>query len=521
MVTEGDADATVIDTWLRGRSEDRLVRFAVVLTLGLTGLRLVVSGQFDLFFDEAYYWLWSTQLATGYYDHPPMVAFIIRAGTSIFGHNEFGVRFFGVICSSVDVFLVFLIMEKLFDSRMIAARAAILMNITTISIFSIMTVPDQPMILFWLLALYGLSRVATGGSSTWWLLVGMAGGLAAASKLTSVFLALAIPLWLAVVPSLRCWFRTLWIYAAALVALVVFLPVLFWNSRHEWASFALQYGRPRFPEPRIDSFLQYLSLLPLMIGPVVFVLASGGLIAAFRSSRWRRDPAWALLVFSSLPLFLYLGYHSLGEWIGAHWVAPMAVVGAMLGSVIEPSRATGVGSRIVSWCRRGAVPVGLFTTVVIYGLIIERTLPIPRQFDFMERFRGWEAFAADIEAARIEAGAAYIIAPDYAQYALLRFYDAGAAPIVPLGDRQRWDHFGSLATLPARFAEARGLYVGRWNEYEARMVLADFFSRFDLVRTVDRPLRPTSTDVKWVFAVEEPLAPAMPIFSNLTDQGRQ
>ena len=40
--------------------------------------------------DEAYYWLWSRHLAAGYYDHPPAIAFVIRAGTLLFGDTPFG-----------------------------------------------------------------------------------------------------------------------------------------------------------------------------------------------------------------------------------------------------------------------------------------------------------------------------------------------------------------------------------------------------------------------------------------------
>ena len=60
-------------------------------------LRLVVAGMLPLSADEAYYWLWSRHLAAGYYDHPPAIAFLIRAGTALFGDTAFGVRLFAVL----------------------------------------------------------------------------------------------------------------------------------------------------------------------------------------------------------------------------------------------------------------------------------------------------------------------------------------------------------------------------------------------------------------------------------------
>ena len=42
-------------------------------------LRGVMAGLLPLSADEAYYWLWSKHLAAGYFDHPPMIAWLIHA----------------------------------------------------------------------------------------------------------------------------------------------------------------------------------------------------------------------------------------------------------------------------------------------------------------------------------------------------------------------------------------------------------------------------------------------------------
>src|SRR5688572_33483796 len=110
------------DVAVRERA-DGLVRFAVWLTLGMLALRLVMATQVQLFFDEAYYWLWSEQLQGAYYDHPPMVALFIRAGTLLFGETELGVRFFGNIAAALDALLVFAIVRDISGSRRTAAWA--------------------------------------------------------------------------------------------------------------------------------------------------------------------------------------------------------------------------------------------------------------------------------------------------------------------------------------------------------------------------------------------------------------
>ena len=67
-------------------------RFALILILGSLALRLVFAGSVEMLPEETYYWSYARHLDMGYLDHPPMVAWLISAGTWVFGQNEFGVR---------------------------------------------------------------------------------------------------------------------------------------------------------------------------------------------------------------------------------------------------------------------------------------------------------------------------------------------------------------------------------------------------------------------------------------------
>ena len=78
-------------------NEARLARNTALTILALVALRLVAAAWTPLTFDEAYYWMWSKHLAGGYYDHPPMVALVIRLGTMIAGDTELGVRLVSIL----------------------------------------------------------------------------------------------------------------------------------------------------------------------------------------------------------------------------------------------------------------------------------------------------------------------------------------------------------------------------------------------------------------------------------------
>src|SRR5256886_12124381 len=85
----------------------RLVRTTSLAILAMVALRLVAAAWTPLTFDEAYYWMWSKHLAGGYYDHPPMVAYVIRAGTIIAGDTELGVRLVSILLALPMRFAVY------------------------------------------------------------------------------------------------------------------------------------------------------------------------------------------------------------------------------------------------------------------------------------------------------------------------------------------------------------------------------------------------------------------------------
>src|SRR5881398_3619008 len=82
----------------------------------LTLVRLSILPGSDLAFDEAHYWMWSERLAPAYFSKGPGVAFAIRAGTALFGDNEFGVRFFSPLLGAGTSLLLFYLGRRMFNA---------------------------------------------------------------------------------------------------------------------------------------------------------------------------------------------------------------------------------------------------------------------------------------------------------------------------------------------------------------------------------------------------------------------
>src|SRR6516164_7921452 len=124
-----------------------LIRYTSLAVLGMVALRLVAAVWTPLTFDEAYYWIWSKHLAGGYYDHPPMVALVIRAGTLIAGDTELGVRLVSILLALPMSYAVFRSAALLFGGLRVAATATILLNATLmVSVGTTLITPDSPLL---------------------------------------------------------------------------------------------------------------------------------------------------------------------------------------------------------------------------------------------------------------------------------------------------------------------------------------------------------------------------------------
>src|SRR3954471_4956579 len=264
-------------------NEARLVLNTVLIVLALVVLRLVAAALTPITFDEAYYWMWSKHLAGGYYDHPPLVALVIRLGTLIAGDTELGVRLVSILLALPMSYAVFRAAEILFGSVRVAATAALLINITLmVAVGTMIVTPDAPLLVASSFVLFCLAKVLETGRGAWWLAVGVAVGAALTAKYTAMFFGAAILIWLVLVPKLRHWLVSPWPYLGGLVSLAIFSPVILWNADHQWVSFIKQLGRARIEDFRPAYIAELIPTQVAFATPLVFILGLMGLYALIR-----------------------------------------------------------------------------------------------------------------------------------------------------------------------------------------------------------------------------------------------
>jgi 4-amino-4-deoxy-L-arabinose transferase-like glycosyltransferase len=406
---------------------------------GLIALRLVLAALIPLYPNEAYYWTWSKHLAGGYYDHPPMVAVVIRLGTLIAGDTTLGVRIFGALLAIPSTWAVWRAASVLFADDRLGARAALYFNLTLMvwGSFIIIT-PDTPLIVATAFVVFFLAKLVETGRGYWWLAMGAAAGCGLLAKYTMFLVGVAILIWMIAVPQMRKWLATPWPYLAGLLSMLLFVPTILWNAQHGYASLIKQFSRTK-AEHFTPGF--FFDVIPAQIGmatPAVFVLAIAGLAALTRN---RRSPADMLLITLICTLFGYFLWHSLHQGVHPNWFSPMypafAIAAAMGAEADRIPRALG---RTVAFCRRHAIGtalalIGLISLQATIGLLpLGSRDPLSRKLAF-----GWSELANEIEQIRARYHAAGVLATSYKLTSSLRFYLPPGVSVVDGGDEpMRW-----------------------------------------------------------------------------------
>jgi 4-amino-4-deoxy-L-arabinose transferase-like glycosyltransferase len=384
--------------------------------LGLTAFRSLLAATLPAGDDEAYYWEWSRHLAAGYIDHPPAVAYLVRASVWMFGQTPFAVHTVAVVLSLATSLALWTLAAEVTGRREAGTWTVFLYSVTPVfAAGSLLTAPDGPLFLCWAMTLLWTWRAARGTRLGPWLVAGAWLGLGLQSKYVAVGLLASLSLWLMLAPAGRRWLTRREPYAGLAVALVIFAPVVVWNAMHHWVSFALTaLGTSRWTEKGNAAF--FLTSQLAYIGPLTFAASIWALIVAAWRGIIRPDTPWLFLAAGGWPVILGATAGSLLVTAKPHWPAPgfMAAIIALAAILTEPSSPRGTSVR--RWLLGVTAGVAGLTGAAFYMLPILTATVLPPTIDPAANYYGWaEAGPAIVEMARREARGPFFITADWYQ----------------------------------------------------------------------------------------------------------
>ena len=354
--------------------------------------RLFLINYLQLAPDEAYYWYWSKYLDWSYLDHPPMVAYIMAFFTGLGGDSEFFVRVGGLLFSAVSLLFLYLTARKLFpNNNHLSWELLFIANITLLfPAGCIVQTPDTPMILFWTLAIFCGSHIITGAAARWWYLWGVALGLGLLSKYTMILIVPCQFAYLFFSRSHRHWLLRKEPYLALSIGLVIFLPVLLWNSHHQWISFAFQLHQGFSPDEgnSVSKLIHYIGGQIGVITPLLFIAFVYYSLKGFQLSIRGGISAYLYLFLLSWPILAFFGLSSMcGEASEGNWPAPAYITGLLLmWSVYRQYFAKRRGHRYFIYI---TVSMALGMNLLLHIHLLKPIIPLSPRQDTTRQFHGW------------------------------------------------------------------------------------------------------------------------------------
>ena len=309
------------------KNKNTKILFCLILTS--TIVRGIIAAFTELGNDEVYYINFALYPDLSYFDHPPMVGFIIQLfSLDLLFQDEFFIRLGSIIFGSINTYLIFLIGKKI-KNETTGLFAALLFtaSIYCFIIAGTFILPDTPQLLFWLLSLYFLlkslpSKQYLKSEKINLLLAGITIGFAMLSKYTSVFLWFGPGLYI-LFYNIK-WLKKKEIYISAILSFIIFLPVIIWNYNNDFISFSFQSERVDVSNSliRMDYFFTELGGQIFYNNPINFVIILIALFALISGKKYLQKNYEKLLLFLSLPLIIVFLIFSLFRSTLPHWTAP-------------------------------------------------------------------------------------------------------------------------------------------------------------------------------------------------------
>lgn len=172
----------------------------------------------------------------GFVAYPPLSPAVGRAEMVLFGVSTFAVRVIPTLALAFVVFLAGLIARELGGSRKAQVLAAL--AVSMVPIVSVETNVLQYVsfdYFFGVLLTYFVLRLLKSGDPRWWVAIGAVIGLGMMNKYTMAFFVVGLAVGVFLTPARRLLLNR-WLFIGVVLSLLIFLPNLVWQVRHDFIS---------------------------------------------------------------------------------------------------------------------------------------------------------------------------------------------------------------------------------------------------------------------------------------------
>ncbi len=354
----------------------------IILIVGATLLRLVIACSIELGNDEVYYRMYAQQLQWNYFDHPPIVGWLIRITTAnLLLDNELFIRLGAILSAAATTWLLFLSGKKL-SNDYTGFLAAVIYTATLYGsiIAGTFILPDSPQMVCWAGCIYLLIGITIDTrinrikkKDVLWF--GCIAGLGMLCKIHSSFLWFGFLVY--VVAYNRQWLRQPVLYISATISLLMFYPVIKWNIDHHFVTYGYHSKRVNVSGSGIDivSFLTFFSGQFFYLNPFVFPYLMIATFAAFKNKLQMVSSQKKILLLTALPLIGIATLISFFKNVLPHWTGPAYTSLILLAACYFSTKKTTVGSQ--KWIAHKPVEIAfvIMLSIIVSGIVLINYYP--------------------------------------------------------------------------------------------------------------------------------------------------
>jgi len=454
--------------WSRGTKRPFAILVTFLAALSLLRIASILSGTLDLSGDEAHYWEWSRRPDISYYSKPPGVAYLIMAGTALFGNTPLGVRGMSVMMCFLAGLAMYALASRMYGAGVGALAAGVMQVIPLFGAWCMGMTPDTPLLLFWTVSLLALHRAWESPKASTWIMLGLALGFGLLGKLAVLFFYIPAALFLLSNETGRARLRTPWPYVALGLSLIFLLPVLVWNIQHGWVTLRHDLVHAKVNEGWVLSPTSLGDFIGSQLGvitPVILVMMVHAVV-----KRRRIDQ---MCFWLTVPILAGFVLKSMQGKVQANWALSGYVAGVIPFAVMYLDRFATLGKHMRRLLAVGVGIAVVVTAVGLYPSILGR-LGMPQKLDPTTRLNGWKELGREATALGASIGGRHFVFSDnYMVSSELAFYMEGQ-PItycVNLGRRMNqydvWPGFEGLTGQGALYVSTKAMPRSLADAFEA------------------------------------------------------
>ncbi|HPS12582.1 MAG TPA: glycosyltransferase family 39 protein [Prolixibacteraceae bacterium] len=351
-------------TEFRRKTKDTSIFLAGLVIF--TGINILLATRLELHFDEAYYWLFSQYPSFGYFDHPPLIAWLILAG-QFFLKNEIGIRLLVITLSSFSMIILWKMIKRYSTDALLFW--SLIYSVVLILPYCFIATPDAPLLFFSILFFFLYSRYLQKSNLQSIILLAFAIALMIYSKYHAFLL-----LGFVVISNIKQLkkFSFWWV---AIFTILYLLPHFFWQIDNDFPTIRFQLIDGHNKEFHFSVILKYIFSELAVTGPFL------GWFYLFAMTSVKTDNDWEKgLKFSGIGIFAFFLISTIikGDF-EAHWtlvaIAPMIILSTKY--IIQNPK----------W-KKWVYIAGATNFVIVLALLVVLQTPFSHKLSFLNRLSG-------------------------------------------------------------------------------------------------------------------------------------